>query len=67
MEKPEQNLQRVLDKSVDNKKVFGTSFAVKKDGFTWEGAAFPRSVYRAIAGMEEDLFSHEVRGRYPSV
>jgi D-alanyl-D-alanine carboxypeptidase len=39
MEKPEQNLQRVLDKSVDNKKVFGTSFAVKKDGFTWEGAA----------------------------
>lgn len=30
----EQSLQAVLDKVVDGKKVFGTSFALKKDGET---------------------------------
>jgi len=32
-------LQSILDKSVDNIKVFGTSFAVKKGDFTWSGTA----------------------------
>lgn len=32
-------LQKVLDKTVDAKKVFGTSFAIKKDEFIWQGAA----------------------------
>ena len=35
----EQSLQAVLDKVVDGKKVFGTSFALKKDGETWLGAS----------------------------
>ncbi len=34
-----QNLQKVLDKTAGNKKVFGTSFAIKKDEFTWLGAS----------------------------
>jgi D-alanyl-D-alanine carboxypeptidase len=32
-------LQRILDKTVDGKKIFGTSFAVKKEGQTWIGAS----------------------------
>ncbi len=33
------SLQTVLDKTVDNKKVFGTSFAIKKDTLVWKGAS----------------------------
>jgi CubicO group peptidase (beta-lactamase class C family) len=33
------SLQTVLDKTVDNKKVFGTSFAFKKDTLTWQGSS----------------------------
>jgi|BioPla2DNA2_1021312.scaffolds.fasta_scaffold00623_17 lipoate-protein ligase A len=29
------SLQAVLDKAVDGKKVFGTSFAIKKDDVLW--------------------------------
>lgn len=32
-------LQNVLNKTVDGKKVFGTSFAIKKDDFVWRGNA----------------------------
>jgi CubicO group peptidase (beta-lactamase class C family) len=32
-------LQTVLDKAVDGKKIFGASFALKKDGLIWEGAS----------------------------
>lgn len=35
----EKSLQAVLDKTVDGKKVFGTSFAIKKDAWVWRGAA----------------------------
>ncbi len=35
----EKSLQAVLDKAVDGKKVFGTSFAVKKCDYTWQGAS----------------------------
>lgn len=35
----EKALQRILDKTVDNKKVFGCSFAVKKNGFSWVGSS----------------------------
>lgn len=35
----EKSLQAVLDKVVDGKKVFGTSFALKKDDVTWQGAS----------------------------
>ena len=35
----EKSLQTVLDKTVDNKKVFGTSFAFKKDTLTWQGSS----------------------------
>ena len=35
----EKSLQAVLDKTVDNKKVFGTSFAIKKDSSTWQGSS----------------------------
>lgn len=35
----EKLLQAVLDKIVDNKKVFGTSFALKKDEEIWQGAS----------------------------
>lgn len=35
----EQKLQKVLDKAVDGKKVFGASFAILKDGKLWQGAA----------------------------
>ena len=33
------SFQAILDKTVDNKKVFGTSFAIKKDNLVWEGAS----------------------------
>jgi D-alanyl-D-alanine carboxypeptidase len=32
-------LQKVLNQTVDHHKVFGTSFALKKDDFKWEGSA----------------------------
>ncbi len=35
----EKSLQTVLDNTVDNKKVFGTTFALKKDTLTWQGAS----------------------------
>ncbi len=35
----EKLLQTILDKTVDDKKVFGTSFAIKKDTFVWNGAS----------------------------
>ncbi len=35
----EKSLQTVINKTVDNKKVFGTSFAVKKDSLMWQGAS----------------------------
>jgi CubicO group peptidase (beta-lactamase class C family) len=31
--------QSILDKTVDNKKVFGTSFAIKKDALVWYGSS----------------------------
>lgn len=37
--KQEQSLQTVLDKIVDHKKVFGTSFAIKKDNSSWIGGS----------------------------
>ncbi len=35
----EKSFQTVLDKTVDGKKVFGTSFAFKKDSLIWQGAS----------------------------
>lgn len=35
----EKSLQAVLDKTVDNRKVFGTSFALKKDNLIWQGTS----------------------------
>ena len=35
----EKSLQAVLDKTVDGKKVFGTSFAFKKDTVIWQGVS----------------------------
>ena len=35
----EKSLQAVLDKTVDNKKVFGTSFTLKKDNLIWQGTS----------------------------
>ncbi len=32
-------LQRILDRRVDNKKIFGTSFAIQYKGATWAGAS----------------------------
>jgi len=32
-------LQKILDQAIDNKKVFGVSFAVKKDSIVWQGAS----------------------------
>lgn len=32
-------LQRILDNTVDNKKIFGASFALKKDDLIWHGAS----------------------------
>lgn len=39
MTEKEKYLQAVLDKTVDGKKVFGTSFAIKKDGLSWLGGS----------------------------
>jgi len=39
MTEKEKSLQAVLDKTVDGKKVFGTSFAIKQDRFTWVGGS----------------------------
>ena len=33
------SLQAILDKKVDGKKIFGTSFALKKDNTVWQGAS----------------------------
>ncbi|MFM2202205.1 MAG: hypothetical protein RL040_1405 [Bacteroidota bacterium] len=35
----ENSFQAVLDSTVDGKKVFGTSFAIKKDALVWQGAS----------------------------
>lgn len=35
----ENSLQAILDKTVDGKMVFGTSFGIKKDDFTWFGSS----------------------------
>lgn len=35
----EKSLQAVLEKCVDKKKIFGTSFALKKGDFIWKGAS----------------------------
>lgn len=35
----EQKLQKILDNLIDNKKVFGTSFAIKKGDYIWSGSA----------------------------
>ncbi len=43
----EKSLQAVLDKAVDDKKVFGTSFAIKKDEETWQGASGNLTVEQA--------------------
>ena len=34
-----QHLQKILDGCIDRKKIFGCSFAIKKEGFQWQGAA----------------------------
>lgn len=34
-----EKFQQILNKTVDNKNVFGTSFAFKKDTFTWQGSS----------------------------
>jgi CubicO group peptidase (beta-lactamase class C family) len=39
MTNKEKLMQTVLDKIVDGKKIFGTSFAVKKDGISWIGTS----------------------------
>lgn len=36
---PKEKFQNILNKTVDNKKVFGTSFAFKKDTLTWHGSS----------------------------
>ncbi len=33
------NLQKILAQTIDNKKVFGASFAIKKDSLVWYGAS----------------------------
>ncbi len=35
----EKALQSILDKTVDDKKIFGTSFSLKKDSMIWHGAS----------------------------
>jgi CubicO group peptidase (beta-lactamase class C family) len=39
MTEKEKSMQTVLEKTVDGEKVFGTSFAIKKDDSTWIGAS----------------------------
>jgi D-alanyl-D-alanine carboxypeptidase len=43
----EKSLQTVLDKIVENKKVFGTSFALKKDTLTWQGSSGNMTFYQS--------------------
>ncbi|MDO5654840.1 MAG: serine hydrolase domain-containing protein [Flavobacteriaceae bacterium] len=38
-DKKGKKLQQILDKAVDNKRIFGTSFALKKDDYYWQGAS----------------------------
>jgi CubicO group peptidase (beta-lactamase class C family) len=40
----EEKFQNILNKTVDNKKVFGTSFAFKKDTLTWYGSSGNMSI-----------------------
>lgn len=35
----EKSFQAILDKTVDGKKIFGTTFAIKKDTIIWQGAS----------------------------
>lgn len=35
----QEKFQNILNKTVDNKKVFGTSFALKKNTLTWQGSS----------------------------
>lgn len=49
MTEKEKSLQNILDKTVDSNKIFGASFAVKKDGTSWFGAL-------AFHCPEENLF-----------
>jgi D-alanyl-D-alanine carboxypeptidase len=39
MNQTENALQLILNKLVDNKKIFGTSFAIKKNNYVWQGAS----------------------------
>lgn len=39
MTEKEKSLQTILDKSVDSKRVFGASFAIKKDSLVWFGCS----------------------------
>jgi len=39
MTEKEKALQAILDNSVDSKKIFGTSFAIKRDTLTWFGSS----------------------------
>jgi CubicO group peptidase (beta-lactamase class C family) len=43
----ENKLQKILDATVDQKKVFGTSFFIKKDDFYWQGASGNLSLNQA--------------------
>jgi CubicO group peptidase (beta-lactamase class C family) len=43
----EKSFQTILDKLVDDKKVFGTSFAIKKDTLVWYGASGNLSIDQA--------------------
>ena len=43
----EKSFQAVLDKTVDGKKIFGTSFAIKKDTLIWQGASGDFSIDQA--------------------
>lgn len=40
----QEKFQNILNKTVDNKKVFGTSFAFKKDTLTWQGSSGNMSI-----------------------
>lgn len=40
----EKLLQEILDKSIDGNKIFGTSFAIKKDSLTWSGVSGDMSI-----------------------
>ena len=40
----EKAFQKILDKSVDGKKVFGTNIAIKKDSLIWFGSSGDLSI-----------------------